>query len=163
MRSKKIIYFFLFISLISCHKKALFDKYTSVEPLWMKDTPVSFNFNINDTLSQVNLFIKLRTDDYYKYSNLFLIASLYYPGGIIQKDTLEYKMSNSDGSIMGQGNMSIKEHKLWYKGYRTPFMFQHKGDYSLEIRHAVRQMGELKGVKYLEGIIDVGFCIEKIE
>ena len=86
-----------------------------------------------------------------------------YPNGKKQLDTLEYKMSNSDGTMLGQGLVSIKEHKLWFKGHQDIFRFSEKGNYSIAIKHAVRELGKTQGVKFLDGIEDVGFSIEMIE
>ena len=33
----------------------------------------------------------------------------------------------------------IKENKLWYKGYDQPFIFEEKGDYKINIQHAMRE------------------------
>ena len=78
----------------------------------------------------------------------------------IHKDTLEYLMSRPDGSMLGHGNMSVKTHKLWYRGYIGDFFFTEPGNYQLTIRHATRKLGEVDPVKFLLGVLDVGFSIE---
>jgi len=85
---------------------------------------------------------------------------LLYPSGKVEIDTLEYLMSRPDGSMLGQGNMSVKTHKLWYRGYIDNFFFSERGNYQLTIRHATRKLGEVDPVKLLIGVLDVGFSIE---
>ena len=163
MRSKIFICYLSIITFCSCESKTIFDKYTSVDSRWAIDQPVIYKFNISDSLQSMGLFLKLRTNQDYLYSNLFLTVSLEYPNGKIQLDTLEYKMSNPDGTMLGRGFMSIKEHKLWFKGHHDLFRFSETGTYSIAIKHAVREHGKIQGVKFLEGIEDVGFSIEMLE
>ena len=50
------------------------------------------------------------------------------------------------------------ESKLWYK---ENYSFEKAGKYTLEVEHAVRQTGKVKGVQDLTGITDLGLRIEK--
>ena len=82
------------------------------------------------------------------------------PDKKIVVDTLEYQMSNPDGSLLGNGFTDVKENKLYYK---ENVDFKLKGDYNVKIQHAVRQTGKITGMKTLSGITEVGFRIESIE
>ncbi len=163
MRTKIAICYFVLITILACDKKAVFGQYISLDSPWHKDHPIKFDFNISDTPEPVDLLLKLRTNQAYKFSNLFLIVSLRYPNGKVQKDTLEYKMANPDGSMLGQGAIFIKEHRLWYKGHDALFTFSETGEYSLEIRHANRSLGNTEGQDFLEGVEDIGFSIETVQ
>jgi gliding motility-associated lipoprotein GldH len=147
----------------SCRQNNVFERYTSIHDGWSKHEIVSYDFTINDTLQKQNLYIKLRTSELYEYSNLYLIVDLKYPNGKVEKDTLEYQMARPDGSMMGEGLMSIKEHKLWHKGHESPFAFAEKGDYKISINHAMRALDQVSGITSLAGVLDVGFCIENLE
>ena len=155
--------FLVLFLMTSCHQNSAFDRYTSVDNIWDKNQIISYNFVIGDTLKNQNLFIKIRTSEAYKYSNLFLIIDLEYPNGKIEKDTLEYTMALPNGAMLGRGLMAIKEHKLWYKGHATPFVFSEVGEYTITINHAMRAFDEVSGISALEGVLDVGFCIEDLE
>ena len=160
---KNLIYILFLFMVTSCNKSTIFDKYSSVKPFWDKDKSIVYDFRITDTVSPQNLFIKLRTNQSYKFSNLFLKVTLQYPNGKIQKDTLEYKMARPDGSMLGQGGMFLKEHKLWYKGHKNQFIFFESGKYNLSISHAMREQGNEVALKMLEGVVDVGFSIESVD
>ncbi|HPF96641.1 MAG: gliding motility lipoprotein GldH [Flavobacteriaceae bacterium] len=153
----------LAFSLFSCDDTRVYDAYKSVPNEWNKDSVVSFNFKAPDTLNSYNLFINLRNNSDYKYNNLFLIASIRYPHGKVEKDTLEYKMAKPNGEFLGEGFSDVKENKLWYKGYDKPFVFSENGDYQIEIQQAMRESGKVQGVNNLEGITDVGFRIENTQ
>lgn len=155
---------FLFILIIfcisSCDKKRVFDDYKSVGNTWEKDSIVAFNFIQKDTTKLYNLFINLRANQAYKFNNLYLIVSLERPGGLTKVDTLQYQMTNPDGSLLGKGFSDIKESKLFYK---ENLRFDSLGDYKVKIQQAVRQTGKIEGINALEGITEVGFRIENIE
>ncbi|WP_439152130.1 gliding motility lipoprotein GldH [Winogradskyella sp.] len=146
----------------SCDSNAVFDKYKSVPNQWHKDSLASFNFTAPDTLNNYNLFVNLRNTNDYQFNNLFLIVELNYPNGKAVKDTLKYNMAAPNGELLGAGFSDIKENKLWYKGYESPFKFTENGDYIVNIQHAMRKNGEVDGVENLEGITDVGFRIESV-
>ncbi len=144
--------------LASCDSKRIFDEYQSVPDQWHKDSIISFNISPPDATSKHNLFVNLRNNNDYKFSNLFLIVEMNFPNGRVLKDTLEYQMAKLTGEFLGEGFSSIKENKLWYK---EGVVFSESGDYIVNLQHAMRVNGEVKGVETLEGITDIGFRIEK--
>jgi len=145
----------------SCDSNRIFDEYKSVPNQWHKDSIISFNVTPPDSINNYNLFVNLRNTNDYKYSNLFLIVEMDYPNGKIEKDTLEYKMAEANGRFLGTGFTDVKENKLWYKGFKEPFVFNENGEYKINIQHAMRQNGQVNGIDNLEGITDIGFRIEK--
>lgn len=146
--------------LFSCDKERVFDDYKSVGDAWKKDSIVSFSFEQPDTTKLYNLFVNLRGNEKYQFSNLFLIVALEQPGGLTKVDTLQYQMTNPDGTLLGEGFSDIKESKLFYK---EKMKFPKLGNYKVLIQQAVRQTGKITGVEELEGITEVGFRIESIE
>ncbi|MBD0850542.1 gliding motility lipoprotein GldH [Maribacter arenosus] len=125
---------------------------------WNRDSIVEFNFSGLDTLQSHQMFINIRNDNTFPYSNLFLIAALEDPNGDTVTDTLEYLMAQPDGTWLGKGHGSIKENKLWYK---ENIVFPSSGVYTLRLSHAMRKNGNVEGDVNLEGITDVGFEIVK--
>jgi gliding motility-associated lipoprotein GldH len=163
MLSKSVQWLFLFAFVtFSCQQHKPFDRYTSIADRWDKHQTIRYDFVAPDTINPYNLFVNLRTTTAYKFSNLFLIVELNYPNGKVSKDTLEYLMAKPNGELLGTGFTTVKEHKLWLKGYETPFVFDEQGTYKIQIQHAMRQRGEPNGIANLEGIIDVGFSIERL-
>ncbi|MFD2916969.1 gliding motility lipoprotein GldH [Psychroserpens luteus] len=150
----------LVLSFVSCDSNRVFDEYKSVPNEWDKDNKIEFKVTPPDSTNAYNLYVNLRNTEDYKYSNLFLIVELNYPNGKTLKDTLEYKMANPDGTFLGTGFTDVKESKLWYKGYKEPFVFDEAGEYIINVQQAMRENGSINGVDKLEGITDVGFRIE---
>ena len=161
MNLKSSFLFILIIfCLVSCDKKRVFDDYKSVGNAWVKDSIVTFDFTQEDTVKAYNLFVNLRANQAYAFNNLFLIVSMERPGGLVKVDTVQYKMTNPDGSLLGDGFTDIKESKLFYK---ENLRFDTIGDYRVKIQQAVRQTGKIEGIEALEGITEVGFRIETTE
>lgn len=142
----------------SCDSNRIFDTYKSVPNQWHKDSIVSFKVNPPDSINTYNLFVNLRNTNDYKFNNLFLIVEMVFPHGKTIKDTLEYRMADPTGKLLGDGISSVKENKFWYK---EQVVFKEKGDYQVNIQHAMRENGKVNGVIELEGITDIGFRIEK--
>ena len=154
------IFGLVLVWMVSCDSKQVFDSYKTVGKQWHKDSIMAFNIKAPDTTNNYNLFVNLRNNNDYRYSNLFLIVEMNYPNGKVTTDTLQYDMAKPNGEFLGTGFGEIKENKLWYKGYDTPFKFDENGEYTINIQHAMRENGVVEGVENLKGITDVGFRIE---
>ena len=151
-----LIFSFLFVS---CDSNSVYDVYKSVPEKWHKDSIVRFNLKAPDSTKAYNLFVNLRNTNEYKYNNLFLIVEMVFPHGKTIKDTLEYKMADPTGKLLGTGFTDVKENKLWYK---EQVVFKESGTYTVNIQQAMREHGKVNGVVELDGITDVGFRVEKI-
>ncbi|WP_370477482.1 gliding motility lipoprotein GldH [Tamlana flava] len=159
MQQNRVLLFFLmfFLVLVSCDSNCVFDEYKSVPNKWNKDSIISFKVNPPDSINAYNLFVNLRNTNAYKYNNLFLIVEMVFPHGKTIKDTLEYRMAEPSGKLLGTGYTDIKENKLWYK---EGVVFNEFGEYTVNIQHAMRERGKVNGVKELEGVTDIGFRVE---
>lgn len=160
MRKKLVFFFGLCLLLLACDEKRVFDQYESLPGQWHRDSLVSFRLMAPDTTNAYNLFINVRNNSKYNYSNLFLITNMNFPNGKVISDTLEYEMATPSGEWLGTGFGELKESKLWYK---ENIRFTEAGEYVIDIQHAMRQNGETDGVEELEGITDVGFRIERTD
>lgn len=143
----------------SCDKNRVFDAYKPVNG-WNKDSIITFKLGKLDSLKAYNLFINIRNNQDYKFSNLFLITQIQFPNGKVVSDTLEYEMTKPNGEWLGTGSGNLKENKLWYK---KQVRFDEAGEYLIKIQQAMRKNGEVDGIPLLRGITDVGFRIENID
>ena len=144
---------------LSCGKGPVYSEFQALDNgSWDRDTIKEFKISDLEENQDYEMFINVRNDNTYPYSNLFLITELEYPDGTTYIDTLEYAMANADGSWLGKGVGSIKENKLWYK---ENINFPVKGVYIIRIEHAMRKNGSVDGIVELPGITDIGVEIEK--
>lgn len=147
--------------LISCNDQTVYSHYKSVSNAsWQAHKNITFNFQVRDTIAPKNVFINLRNNKEYPFSNLFLITELIFPNGTKIVDTLQYEMADEIGQFLGTGFANIKDNKLFYKENKV---FPVSGDYTLHIRHAMRKNNEVQPIPFLKGVLDVGFSIEKIK
>ncbi|WP_166383529.1 MULTISPECIES: gliding motility lipoprotein GldH [unclassified Polaribacter] len=144
--------------LFSCDDKSDFNLYKSIDNEgWKANEKIFFEFEVKDTISPKNLFINIRNNNEYAYSNLYLITELVFPNETRVVDTLQYEMADKTGRFLGVGFTEIKENKLFYKEKKA---FPISGNYIFNVRHAMRKNGEVKPIEFLKGIQDVGFSIE---
>lgn len=156
MRNILLIFLFCLISL-ACDGKREYDVYETLPESWAKEHKVAFQFKAPDTVNAYNLFINLRNNDDYEFSNLFIIAKFQSPDNNETVDTLAYEMAKPSGEWLGSG-FSTKENKLYFK---DNFHFKKNGEHVITLSHAMRKNGSVLGVEDLKGITEVGFRIEK--
>lgn len=152
-----LILFAIIISVISCDSNHVQDHYKNLPNVWKKGDTITFTFKNPDTLKTYHMFLNLRNNNAYEFSNLFLIVALKTPSNNRTIDTLEYQMTAPNGEWLGTGFSEIKENKLWYK---EAIQFKEKGNYTLTIEHAIRKNGNINGVEQLKGITEIGYRIE---
>lgn len=156
-----IAFILIIILLTSCGKAKVFELYKPTDNnTWHKDSIMNFTFSPTDTLAKNNVFINLRNNKEYEYSNLFLIVGIEFPNNTNIVDTLEYEMADTQGKFLGTGLTDLKENKLEYK---TNVVFPTKGEYNINVQQAMRKSGQINGIESLNGITEVGISIEKTE
>ncbi len=155
--------FFLFLGVLifaSCDDKRVYDEYQTIPGEWHRDSIVRFHFDAPDTLSNYNLFLNLRNNSRYDFSNIYLITEINFPKGKVISDTLQYEMAAPSGKWLGTGFGDVKESKLWYK---ENIRFNEPGQYVVTVQHAMRKRDSIQGIENLEGITEIGFRIEEIK
>lgn len=152
----------LLISVLgSCSDKLVYSEYrATTNGTWSKNDQKEFNISEMDSVAPHDIYIMVRNDHTFPFSNLFLIAELSTPDDQVFRDTLEYEMARPDGTWLGKGAGSILENKLWYK---ENVVFSNPGVYKLQLSHAMRENGKVEGIDNLKGITDVGIEIERRE
>jgi gliding motility-associated lipoprotein GldH len=161
VRIKKYSFFLLILVLFgynSCSNKSEYIAYQDTSKEGMQPTP--YIFEVKDSLFQKqprNLFIHLRNDNSYAFTNIFLICTLKAGNELVISDTLEYAMAAPDGRWLGSGFTEVKESKLWWK---EGVVVSNEDPVTIEITQAMRNSGEPMGISNLKGIVSVGISIE---
>ena len=159
LRKKRNWGFFLFcVVSLSCSPDQGYTSYQTLPAEGFGSEAIVFAI-LEDYFDQKpqNLFIRLRNDNDYPYSNLFLICSLKAGKDLILHDTLEYAMAAPDGTWLGSGFTEVKESKLWWK---EGVVIPQERPLVIEIAQAMRSPGAAAGVDVLKGIVAVGVSIE---
>lgn len=156
-------YFFNLVILLLCAacggKDPQFREDQNTPNGWRLDQPAVFTIQ-EDITSPVDLYIHLRNDQTYPFSNIFLVATVKSKDSLIESDTLEYAMAKSNGEWLGTGFSSVKESKLWWK---QNWQTQLTSPITIEIAQANRVSGREKAAAQLAGIVSVGLSINARE
>ncbi len=143
---------FLVFFLGSCDSKRFYEENKCIENgVWLNTDYKSFSVNITDTLARYNLYLNIRNDGIYPYSNLYLFVHTILPGNRTATDTVECQLADPDGKWRGSGSGSLKFNRFLFQRGMT---FPQKGLYRFDLEQAMR-------VKELKGIRDVGIRLEK--
>ena len=79
---------------------------------------------------------------------------------ILSIDTLEYKLADKYGNFTGNKRINIVENSLLHK---ENISLVNKKKYYVSIQHAMRIINKVGGIENLNGVIDVGYKVEKIK
>ncbi|MGA9269817.1 MAG: gliding motility lipoprotein GldH [Lutimonas sp.] len=159
--SKILLLAFGIVFLGSCKRQVVYNQFQPIENnRWHKDSLIHFTIPSQDTVQKNNIYLTLRNNKEYEFSNLFLIVGIRFPNNYQIVDTLEYEMTTPEGRFLGTGISDVKENKLEYK---TNVTFAQMGDYDLTVQQAMRKTREVDGLEFLKGITDVGVQIEKAD
>lgn len=147
-----LVVFFILISIFACNKNRVFGEYKTIpRAVWHRDSVVVFKVPVTDTLQNHNLYVNVRNDIKYKYSNLWLFIDIIQPGDSTSvTDTLEVTLADQTGKWLGKGFGGIKTSETLF---RKNVFFPVAGNYQIQIKQGMR--GQL-----LEGITEVGFKVE---
>ena len=142
----------LVLSMGSCDSKRFYEENKSIENgVWLSTKFQSFTVNISDTIARYDLFLNVRNDGTYPYSNLYLFLHTTFPGGKRATDTVECQLADPDGKWRGSGPGNLKFNRFLFQ---KAIAFPRKGTYRFDLEQAMR-------VKELKGIRDAGIRIEK--
>ncbi|MBN2636153.1 MAG: gliding motility lipoprotein GldH [Prolixibacteraceae bacterium] len=149
-----IIFLASLVVFFACDNNRIFEKNRAIpEKGWNKDSVVSFEILITDTLQKHDLYINVRNDIKYKYSNLWLFIEINHPQNYMVTDTFEITLAEPSGKWLGEGFGGIKNQQIIYrKNLKLPV----SGEYKINIMQGMRE-------DVLTGITDIGIRLEKQE
>ena len=155
---RSILIFLILICIVSCESNPLYIKYNSLNGGWLKDSVQHFSFPNGDKSILANSYLMLRVNQKYRYNNIFVIITVTNSNGIISKDTIEYQVADNFGKFFGSKMINIYELSLLHK---KGIQLIPKENYFINVEHAMRNADETVGVERLEGVLDVGYKLEK--
>ena len=155
---RNILICLIFSCIVSCDTNPLYIKYNSLNGGWLKDSVQHFSFPNGDKSILTNSYLMLRVNQKYRYNNIFVIITVTNSNGTILRDTVEYKVADNFGKFIGSKMINIYELSLLHK---KGIQLIPKENYFINVEHAMRNADETVGVERLEGVLDVGYKLEK--
>ena len=117
---------------------------------WQAKDAGEFRWEVTDTMRLHDLYIDLRHDASYPFSNIYLFVDFTFPNGKTNRDTLACELADAQGNWLGSGPGHVLDHRIvWHDDARFPL----QGPYAVRVSHAMRQ-------DPLPGVTDVGLRIE---
>ena len=152
MRSKILYIVIAFFCIAGCQSpNNFYQKTISLSNGWQADSAVAFNIPVKSPKENYDIFMVIRNNNEYPFSNIYFFTEFTSPNGKKMIDTLEYQLAYPDGEWIGSGMGGIKENTLVYK---EKISLKDTGTYQLKIKQAMRE-------NPLIGIEDIGLIVEK--
>lgn len=80
--AKGCVFWLIIIALTACDKNRIYDKFTEIpQAQWEYSQKMPFEVEIADTLARYNVYVNVRHNDDYPYSNLWVMLYTYLPSG----------------------------------------------------------------------------------
>lgn len=147
-----VVLAFLAVVLFACNGNVAYEKNLSIEgSTWNSKDLKPFEYETTDTVNLYNMYLNLRNHKTYEFANLYVFFHTYLPNGTYDKDTLQFILADYQGKWQGKSSGEYVNNKVLF---RRQFKFPEGGKYRFEIEQGMRNTE-------LEGIADVGICIEK--
>lgn len=144
----------LLVLTVACRKNLVFEQYKPIEnKSWYKDSAVVFTVPVSDTTDNHNLFLNVRNDINYSYSNLWLFITIEQPDGKTLEDKFEIALADPSGKWLGKGFGGLKTREAMF---RRNVFFPVSGEYKIRVQQGMRE-------ENLKGISDIGIRIDKVE
>ena len=125
---------------------------------WPLRTPVRFSLTVKDSLSDQSLWIALRHDQDYPFSNIFFNHHAessewvgHYRHPILRFGLLQTASGWAVETVLSPTNSLIKRECV----------LNSAKPYELSIYQAVRSLGSQEGMAFLPGVLSVGYLLEK--
>jgi gliding motility-associated lipoprotein GldH len=142
------------ILLFSCGRKDFFvDNVPVQDAVWPAGKFYRFEVPVNDTSGIYNIYVQIRNDGRYAYSNLWLFIRTNSPTGATLRDTVECRLADDQGRWIGRGSGGRFSLEI---PLRYHIRFPVTGLYTFEIDQGMRD----RELKY---ITDLGLRIEKAD
>jgi gliding motility-associated lipoprotein GldH len=140
------------ITVLACNNGGIYGEYKTIpRATWHSDSILVFQVPVIDTLLNHNLYINVRNDIEYKYSNLWLFIDIVQPGdSTAVTDTLELTLADPTGKWLGHGFGGVKTNETLFK---KNVFFPVSGNYEIQIKQGMRG-------QQLDGITEVGVRVE---
>jgi len=151
MRQNKTLIVILLFLFAACGKTPHYEKvYSFDNRVWDQDVKLSFPVEITDIKAEYNFTLSLRVNTDYKFNNLWIFLKTTSPDGTEAREPFEIKITNPDGTWVGNRTGSIVETPLVFRKRKLPI----KGNYTFALEQAITS-------STIDNVLDLGFKVEK--
>ena len=155
MKLSKFSWMFILLAFLfsGCSEDFFYEKsYSFKDTTWSQDVKPRFIVDIDNLDVAYTFTLSLRTSTEYKYSNLWVFMKTITPDGEIVREPYQIKITNEDGSWLGNKTGTIVETPLVFSNRKLP----KKGKYTFVIEQGITN-AEISEVQ------DITFRVQKVE
>jgi gliding motility-associated lipoprotein GldH len=135
----------------ACNEGKVYHRFIEIPgDKWNAKNIIHFDVSITDTLHSHNVYLLVRNNANYKYSNLYLFVTTTSPMGFSVRDTLELVLADQRGKWVGKGSADVYTSQHPFK---LNVRFPYRGIYSFDIQQALWDIN-------LKNISDIGLQID---
>lgn len=150
---KNYIALFCIIIVCSCSKINSFEKtFFFSKHEWDASVQPSFQFEISDTIAAYHIYVVVRHEDSYHYSNLWLNINTIAPREKINTQKVNLQLANNTSGWLGSGMDDIFDHRI--RITKLPIHLK-KGVYQFSLQQIMRE-------DPLRAVLNAGIRVEKI-
>jgi len=139
--------------LISCNSNRVYEQNADIDKYWLADSTIQFDFDINNSLQDYNLYFNVRNGVNFPHSNLYFKYALKDSvGSTLEAELVNFNLFHpKSGYPLGNGVGDIFEHQY---ELLVKYQFPNNGKYQLSFQQYMRYDS-------LPEIYSVGYTIAK--
>lgn len=133
-KSRVWLYGLLLLVVSACAEAPLYDQSVSFDDSkWSQEVKPQYEVEIPTIEKEYDFTLSLRTTTDYKYSNLWVFMKTVTPEGIVSRVPYQFRITNDDGSWIGNKTGTIVETSMSFPRRKMP----QKGKYTFIIEQGI--------------------------
>ncbi|MFY7789080.1 MAG: hypothetical protein ACOVQA_14530 [Thermoflexibacteraceae bacterium] len=129
---KNFFYVLLFSSLLACNQAVVEERFEVPNNIWLKEMPMVFNAQVEDTSSPVDVVLSLRHGTMIAFKNVNMKLSYTTPSGKKEEKYFTFDVRNADGSLKGEAAGDICDTEMTII---IGLQLMEKGKYVFSVQH----------------------------
>lgn len=122
--------------IISCGEQPFYEKvYAFENSEWKQDVKPTYTFEVKDVNKEYDFTLSLRTSTDYQFNNVWIFMKTITPDGTTAREPFEIRITNDDGSWVGEKSGSVVTTPLTFRSRKLP----KKGKYTFIIEQGITQ------------------------
>ncbi|MFT5778911.1 MAG: gliding motility-associated lipoprotein GldH [Crocinitomicaceae bacterium] len=147
----KVLFIAVSALLFSCGEQPFYEKVYSFDGReWPQDVKPSYEVDFQKIDVEYDFTLSLRTSIDYQYSNLWVFMKTETPDGTTAREPFQIKITNDDGSWIGENSGSIVTTQLYFRRRQMPI----KGIYKFTLEQGITE-------SKIDEVIDLSFRVDE--
>lgn len=129
---KKFFYVLLLSTILACNGAIVKERFEVPNSIWLKEVPMVFNAQVEDTSSPVDVVLSLRHGTMIAFKSVNMKLNYTTPSGKKEEKFFTFDIRNADGSLIGEAAGDICDTEMTII---SGLQLTEKGKYVFLVRH----------------------------